>query len=179
MTYDFSTFSTRMKGIQDWLAEEYTSIRTGRATPALLDGVKVSSYGAMTSLNQVGSVMPEDARTLRISVWDNSLVKAVEKALMDADLGVGVSSDSSGVRVTFPELSSDRREQLLKLAKAKLEDARVSVRSARDDEVKKFNAALSSDDEKHTAKESLQKHVDDTNKKLEGVFELKIKEISA
>ena len=100
---------TRGKEIVDWLQNEYAGIRTGQATPALLDSIKVENYGSMMPLNQVGSVGVEDARTLRIAPWDVGSIGAIETAIRDADLGVSVSTDSAGLRVSFPELTSDRR----------------------------------------------------------------------
>lgn len=178
MQYDFSPFHAKMKSIIDWLVAEYGGIRAGRAVPQLLDSVRVSAYGANTPLNQVGSVLIEEPRVLRISVWDASLIKSVEKAIIEADLGVSVVVDGSGMRVIFPELSSERREQLIKLAKTKLEDARVSVRGARDDENKKVTAEIASEDTRHNAKEDLQRYVEETNQKLADMFVLKEKEIS-
>ena len=175
-------FNERSKGIIDWLASEYSGIRTGQATPALLDTIKVENYGSMIPINQVGSVGVEDARTLRVSAWDAGVVPAIEKAIRDADLGVSVSTDSAGLRVIFPELTSERRVQLLKLAKHKLEDARVSVRSMRDEVMKDIEAQLKSgeisEDEKFTQKESVQKQVEGLNSKLDVAYAQKEKEIS-
>ena len=112
--------SEKLKEVNEWLQKEYSGIRTGQASPMLLDAVKVESYGSYMPINQVGSVNIEDARTLRISVWDKSAVSAIEKAIREADLGISTVSDSDGVRVIFPELTSERRVQLMKLAKAKL-----------------------------------------------------------
>ncbi len=182
MAYDFSSFETRTAGIITWLQGEYVGLRTGRATPALLDSVRVEAYGARMPLNQVGSVMVEDARTLRVSVWDASTLRTVEKAIIDADLGVSVAADQTGLRVMFPELTSERRVQLLKIAKSKLEEARVSVRAARDEVVKnvdaKNKAGELSDDEKFKCKEDLQKRVDARTGELGKLFELKEREIS-
>ena len=89
---------TRGKEIVDWLQNEYAGIRTGQATPALLDSIKVENYGSMMPLNQVGSVGVEDARTLRIAPWDVGSIGAIETAIRDADLGVSVSTDSAGLR---------------------------------------------------------------------------------
>lgn len=165
-----------------WLANEYAGIRTGQATPALLDAIKVESYGSMMPINQVGSVGIEDARTLRVSPWDAGGIKAIETAIRDADLGVSVSTDSAGLRVIFPELTSDRRVQLLKLAKSKLEDARVSVRSARDEIMKDLDKQQKdgdiSEDEKFTQKDAVQKQVDALNQKLEEAYNKKEAEIS-
>lgn len=181
MTID--TLPSRLAEIQDWLIKEFSTLRTGQASPALLDGVKVESYGALTPLNQVGSIGIEDARTLRISPWDAAQIPALEKAIADADLGVSVASDSSGLRVIFPELTSERREQILKAAKAKLEDARVSVRSARDEVMKGLEAQEKagelSKDELFGQKEVVQKQVDETNKLLEAQYAAKESEITA
>ncbi len=110
-------FQERFSGGVDWLQNEYLGIRSGQATPALLDTITVESYGARVLLQHIGSIGVEDARTLRISPWDSSQVSAIEKAIRDADLGVSVVTDSTGVRVIFPDLTSERRVQIVKLAK--------------------------------------------------------------
>ncbi len=165
-----------------WLEKEFFGIRTGQATPAILDSVKVEGYGSMMPLNQVGSIGIEDAKTLVISVWDASLTAEVEKAVTAADLGVSVSSDSSGIRVSFPELTSERRVQLEKLVKSKYESARVSVRSIRDELMKKLDKAKKdgeiSEDEMHTKKDVVQKTVDEINKKLESLHAAKLTELA-
>jgi len=171
----------RLEDIIDWLQKEFAGVRTGQANPGLLDGVRVDSYGTRVSLQQVGSVGIEDARTLRVSLWDASQVAAVEKAIRDADLGVSVVGDSSGLRVIFPELTSERRTQLMKLAKSKQEDARVSVRSVRDEAMKALEAAFKaseiSEDDKFSGKDKIQKNVEETNNKLESLFLKKEKEL--
>ena len=176
------TFSERAKDVERWLEREQQGIRTGQAAPALLDAIKVQSYGTLVSLNQIGSVNVEDARTLRISTWDASQVSAVETAIREANLGLSVVTDSSGLRVIFPELTSERRVQLLKLAKSKLEDARVSLRSARDEVMKELDksekAGDLSEDEKFSKKESIQKIVDATNRSLDAHYQKKEVEIS-
>ncbi len=176
------TFSGRIAEVERWLESEYMSIRSGQATPGLLDGVKVSSYGTFVPINQVGSVGIEDARTLRISVWDASQVSAIETAIREADLGLSVVTDSAGLRVIFPELTSERRAQLLKLAKQKLEDARVSLRSARDEVMKDLDkrekAGELSEDEKFREKESVQKAIDAMNRNLDAHYAKKEVEIT-
>jgi len=177
MAYDFGTFDRRVAEIIEWLQKEFTSIRTGRATPALLDGVHVESYGAKMPLNQVGTVGAEDARTLRVSVWDAGQVKEVEKAIIDADLGLSVVTDEKGLRVIFPELTGERREQLLKMAKGKLEEARIQLRGARDESIRKVEADIVSDDEKFRAKEDMQKRMEKSNDILLQAFTAKEVEI--
>jgi ribosome recycling factor len=171
----------KLQEAKDWLQKEFAGIRTGQASPALLDSVKVESYGAIVPLNQVGTVGVEDARTLRVSVWDASVGKAAEEAIRDAELGVSVVGDSSGLRVIFPELTSERRQQLLKLAKSKFEDARITVRAVRDDAMKAIErsekAGEIGEDEKFTKKESVQSAVDTINQSLEALFAQKESEL--
>lgn len=171
-----------LSDVTHWLENEFVSIRTGQATPTLLDGVRVDSYGASVPINQVSSVGTEDARTLRVSPWDNSQVSAIEKAISEANLGVSVVGDSGEVRVIFPELTGERRQQLVKLAKSKLEEARVSVRHVRDEVMKLIDKAEKageiSEDDKFGRKEDVQKEVDSTNQKLEKLFNEKEAQIS-
>jgi ribosome recycling factor len=182
MAYDFKRFDARAAEIDAWLMREFSGIRTGRATPTLLDLVSVEAYGSKIPLNQVGSVSVEDPRTIRISVWDASLVREVEKGLTTADLGVSVVVDGSGLRVIFPMLTSERRVQLLKIAKGKLEEARVSIRGARDEAMKEIDALGKSgdmsEDDRFGAKEDLQKRVEACNRALEGHYDQKEKEIN-
>jgi ribosome recycling factor len=181
--YDFKQFETKTAGAKEWLAKEYRGLRTGRASPAILDGVAVSAYGSMMPLKQVANVGVEDARTLRVQPFDASLMKDIERAISAADLGVGTASDGATVRVTFPELTAERREQLVKLAKGKLEEARTTVRLAREESWKEIQArekeGTLTEDDKFILKEDLQKRVDKTNEELEKAFEAKEKEMSA
>lgn len=182
MSYDFSKFKKELSEIESWLTKEYTTIRTGMASPALLDSVKVESYGSFMPINQLATVGTEDARTIRVSPWDKSQVRSIEKAINDANLGVSVASDSAGVRVIFPELTSERRVLLIKSAKEKQEKARVSLRGEREkvweDIQKKEKNGEMSEDEKFSLKEEMQKYVDASNKKFEEIFAKKEKEIS-
>ncbi len=172
-----SDIDTKLQEVKDWLQKEYAGIRTGQASPALLDNVKVESYGSMMPLNQVSSVGVEDARTLRVSPWDASQIPAIEAAVSDSDLGASVAADSAGLRVIFPELTAERREQLLKLSKSKLEDSRISVRSARDEAMKAIDKSEKdgdlSEDDKFSRKEAIQKKIDEANKALEALYEAK------
>lgn len=182
MAYDFKSFDAQTADILSWLSKEYAGVRTGRATPALLDSVQVESYGARVPLQQVGSVGVEDARTLRITLWDPNQTKDVERAILDANIGVSAVVDQKGLRVVFPELTSERRVQLLKLAKTKYEEARVSLRQRRDEAMKDIDAkekdGALSEDEKFRTKEDLQKRVDATNQKIDELLSKKEKEIS-
>ncbi|MCA9367375.1 ribosome recycling factor [Candidatus Kaiserbacteria bacterium] len=178
-----SETTTKLKAIETWLTGEFAGIRSGQASPAILDSIKIESYGALLPIQQVGSVSIEDARTLRIAPWDTTQVKAIETAISEANLGVSVATDSSGLRVIFPELTSERRDQLLKLAKQRLEDARIRVRHVRDDEMKSLDRAEKdgdiSEDEKFTEKDKVQKVVDSTNTALEALFAKKETELQS
>lgn len=182
MAYSIKEFEKRCEDVKEWLSREFVGIRTGRATPLLLDLVHVDAYGSKMSMQQVGSINVEDARTLRVAVWDQSLVKAVEKAIIDSNLGVSAVGDSGGVRIIFPELTSERRVQLLKIAKAKHEEARVSLRGARDEVMKEIDKLEKegemSQDEKTRAKEEVQKRVDGCNAALESQLGDKEREIN-
>ncbi|MEI6420260.1 MAG: ribosome recycling factor [bacterium] len=182
MAYDFTKFKNEAKGVEEWLKKEYQGLRTGQASPAILDGILVEAYGQMMPLNQVAGITTEGARSIRVAPWDNTVVKAIEKAITVANLGVAVMSDSNGVRVNFPELTSESRATLMKLAKSKLEDARVSVRGLRTDTLNDIDAKEKAggmgEDEKVRLKGELQKYVDASNVALDVIYDKKEKEIS-
>ncbi len=180
--YDFSTLSQKIDETKEWLRREYVGVRTGRATPAILDSVRVEAYGSMMPLNQVATIAVEDARTVRVAPWDQSQVRAIEKAIEAAALGVSLATDEKGVRVNFPQLTSERREQLLKLTRAKLEEARVALRKERDhvwtDIQKKEKDGEMSEDDKFRAKEDMQKYIDKGNTELEALAAKKETELN-
>lgn len=182
MAYDFKIFNERIGETKEWLKKEYLSIRTSRATPALLDNIQVISYSTRVALNQVANVSVEDARTLRISPYDISQLKEIEKAITDANLGVGVGADEGGIRITFPEITSERRQAFLKVIKEKLEEARVSLRGERDqvwDDIQKaVKEKTISEDEKFRYKNDMQKIIDGANKELDEIASRKEKEIA-
>lgn len=181
MAYDFSPFKNKVKETEDWLNRELSAVRTGRATPTLLDGVRADAYGAKSPLKEVAAVSVEDARTLRIIPWDKDLLKAIEKAVTDADLGVGVSIDDQGLRVSFPELSSERRTQLTKIAGDRAEQARVTLRSHRTDAIKEIERLQKegmSEDQAKRDKEQVQKLIDEGNEALSEVLKRKEAEIA-
>lgn len=183
MAYDFKPFDKKIAEITDRLGRELAGVRTGRATPAILDSVMIESYGTRMNIAQVANVSTEDARTLRIAPWDTSNTKEIEKAIMLANLGLSVGSDEKGVRVSFPELTSERRVQLAKLAKEKVEEVRTSLRSARDDVWSDIQSQEKEgkmpEDDKFRAKEEMQKRVDAANAKFDEALERKEKEISS
>ncbi|MHB8660923.1 MAG: ribosome recycling factor [Minisyncoccota bacterium] len=182
MAYDFSDLKAHIKETEEWLTRELAGVRTGRATPTLLDAVKPEAYGARTPLRELASVSVEDARTLRIIPWDRGLLKAIEKGVTDADLGVGVSTDDQGLRVSFPELTNERRTQLRKIASDKTEHAKVTLRSHRTDALKVLEAAEKDGgigkDEVTRLKGEIQKLIDAGNDALAKVLERKQTEIA-
>lgn len=182
MAHDFSALTKSINETQEHLTRELANIRTGRATPTLLDGIKPEAYGTRTPLREIASVSVEDARTLRIIAWDKELSKEIEKAITVADLGVSVSVDDQGVRVTFPTLTEDRRALLSKLAGEKLEQAKISVRAHRTEALHTFEAQEKngdiSKDELFRAKEEVQKVIDAGTTQFESMTEKKRKEIT-
>lgn len=182
MAYDFSKLQGNIKETEEWLQRELSGVRTGRAAPALLDSIRVDAYGARSPLAQVASVTVEDARTIRISPWDKSLSKAIEKAINDADLGISVVVDDSGMRVVFPELTAERRTMLLKLAGEKLEQAKVTLRGHRADTIKDIDSAEKEGgmgkDDVVRYKEEVQKYIDKGVEALEAQSKKKQDEIA-
>ena len=182
MAYNFSGLKKEIETIRDWFAKELSHIRTGRATPSILDGVRVESYGSQMPISHVASITVSDAKTILVSPWDKNQVRPIETAIMNAGLGISTTTSGDGVRVIFPELTSETRETLGKILKAKHEEARVSLRSARDEvwddiQTQERDGKISEDD-KFRFKNEMQKMVDDTNKMFDEMAERKEKEIS-
>lgn len=183
MAYDFSAFKKRITGVEDWIKRELSGIRTGRATISLLDSITVDVYGAKSPLTQNASITIEDPRTIRIAPWDKSLIPAIEKGITLADLGVSTSADAEGMRVIFPDLTSETRLKLVKQAKAKIEEAKVTLRLERSkiskdiDDAEK-NEGMSKDDAKRQ-RDEMQKLVDTAVKTFDHLGVLKEKEITS
>ncbi len=181
MTYNFSEFKNRTASIEEWLKKEFSLLRTGRATSAILDSISIDSYGSQSPIAHVGNISMEDARTLRVAPWDKSQVKAIEAAITKANLGLSVTSDDAGLRIIFPELTGERRTQIIKLMKDKLEDARISLRKEREEVLNQFKQdekdGEMSEDEHRKGKEDLQKHVDEANRKFDDMALKKESEI--
>ena len=181
MQYNFTKLKADLSATEAWLAKELGSIRTNRANPSILDSVRVEAYGSDMPISGVASMSNEDARTIRISPWDQALVKAIEKSITVANLGVSVSVDDKGIRVSFPELTSERRAAIVKMAKEKLEQAKIQIRKHRDgvntDIDNKEKEGGMSEDEKFRLKAEGQKLIDDSTKKLVDAMDKKEKEI--
>lgn len=177
MAFNFTSLDNGLKESAEWLSREYSRLHTGRASPVYLDGVMVEAYGSFQPIKNVGSVNIEDARTLRIQLWDKSVIKDVEKAITAANLGVSVAVDGEGMRIIFPTLTTENRSRLVKVLKEKLEDARISVRKERETAMAALKAAALPEDEDRRAKEEIQKRVDAANAKLEAAFKAKETEV--
>lgn len=181
MAYNFTQFQSKIKSTEEWLAKELSGIRTGRASVTFLDNIKVESYGTEMAISAVASINTEDPKTLRITPWDNSQIKNIEKAITVSNLGVSVIIDDKGLRVIFPELTGERRQQLAKIAKEKLEDARVALRRERNEvmadiEKKKKEGEMGEDEMKRT-KDEVEAKMKVANTKLDEVFSKKEAEI--
>jgi len=180
--FDFTSLKGKVSEITAWLTSEFATIRTGRATPAILDAVLIDSYGSRVHINQVASISVEDPKTLRVSPWDVAQIKNIEAAIRNSDLGLSVNVDDKGLRVIFPELTSDRRVALVKLLKQKHEEARISLRKERETVWEEIQEGEKSgkivEDDKFRLKDSLQKIIDEANKNLDELAGRKEKDIT-
>ncbi len=179
--YNFNPLKKSVAEIEEWLKKEYAGVRTGRATPALLDNVLIESYGAKQPIGHVASILIEDPKTLRISPWDKSIIKSVEQGLRVSNLGLSISVDDIGIRVGFPELTEETRKTLAKLIGTHLEEAKISLRKEREkiwnDITDKEKEGSISEDDKFRHKDELQKIIDEAGKNLEQIASKKEKEI--
>jgi ribosome recycling factor len=179
--YSKDEMDRRMKGAFATLKSELGGLRTGRASAALLDPVKVEAYGNMVPVNQVGSVATPEARMITVQVWDKGLAKAVDKAIRDAGLGLNPQMDGQLLRIPLPELNQERRKELSKLAAKYAEAARVSVRNVRRDGMDLLKR-LEKDhkigqDDQHTKADELQKLTDGHIKDIDTSLHAKEQEI--
>ncbi|AFM42438.1 ribosome recycling factor [Desulfosporosinus acidiphilus SJ4] len=169
------------KGVEA-LRKEYASIRAGRANPNVLDKVMVEYYGAPTPVNQLANVSAPEPRMLLIQPWDRTVLPAIEKAILKSDLGLNPSSDGSVIRLLIPQLTAERRTEIVKKVKKEAEDARVAVRNVRrdvNDKLKKMEKDHeASEDEVKRAQDEVQKITDKIIKEIEHVMETKESEIT-
>ena len=174
-------YDEKMSKSVDSLISEYASIRAGRANPHILDKLKVDYYGTPTPFQQVANISVPEARMLQIQPWEASLIKEIEKAILNSDLGLVPNNDGKVVRVMFPELTEDRRKELVKDIKKKAENAKVAVRNIRrdaNDAFKKQNKANEiSEDETKMLEAEIQKITDKYIAEVDEIMESKSKEI--
>ena len=165
----------------DILVREFTGLRTGRASVNLLDTIKVDVYGSFMPLNQIGTINVPESRLLTVQVWDKGMVKAVEKAIRDSDLGLNPAADGQLIRIPLPPMTEQRRQELVKIAGKYAEDTRISVRNVRRDGMemlKKWEKdGEISEDELHRLSSEVQTITDDHIKKIDDLLSLKQKDI--
>lgn len=178
---DMDALSRRMDGALKTLASDFAGLRTGRASAELLDPVQVEAYGSMVPLKQVGSVTVPEPRMLAVQVWDKTMVKAVEKGIASAGLGLNPMADGQLVRIPLPELTEERRKELVKVAGKYAEQARVAVRNVRRDgmdQLKKMEKdKVISEDEHREQSDKVQKMTDDHIAKIDEMVSQKEKDI--
>ena len=174
-------YETKMQKSLDALEREYTTIRAGRANPHILDKLKVDYYGTPTPLQQVGNVTVPEARVLMIQPWESKLIKDIEKAILASDIGITPTNDGKSIRLVFPELTEERRKELVKDVKKKGEAAKVAVRNIRRDANDAFKKAEKAgeitEDELADLTEKMQKLTDKTIERVDKAVEEKTKEI--
>ena len=171
----------RMRKSIDALSNELSKVRTGRANARLLDHVMVEYYGNQVPINQAATVAVEDARTIAITAWENSLVPVLEKAILSSDLGLNPTTAGAVIRVVMPQLTEERRKDLVRVVKQEAEKSRVAIRNIRRDANADFKEHLKakeiSEDEEHQAQDKIQKLTDTFIHEIESVFEKKEKDL--
>lgn len=178
---DYSIIEEKMDKAIDYLKDQLSNIRAGRANPAILNKVELDYYGAVTPLNQVGSISVPEARQILVTPWDKSMLVAIEKAIQKANLGINPINDGNSIRINFPELNEDRRRELFKEVKNMGEDGKIAIRNIRRDhmEIAKASqkAAEISEDELKISEEKIQKITDKYTTIIDGIISAKEKEI--
>jgi ribosome recycling factor len=160
---------------------KFSSVRTGRASPALLDRIQVDYYGASTPLKQLATISASEARLLTVQPYDKSSIKAIERAILESDIGLTPNNDGQVIRLVIPELTEERRKQLVKVVRGLAEEGRVAIRNIRRDVMHDLrelrDAGEAGSDDEHRAEEALQKLTDEKVSELEGLLKGKEEEI--
>ena len=181
MNEKLQQFDTKMTKAYDFLAADFATIRAGRANPHILDKLKVNYYGTPTPIQQVGNITVPEPRMIQISPWEKSLIKEIEKAIMASDVGITPSNDGNVIRLVIPELTEERRKELVKDVKKKGEAAKVAVRNIRRDAndffKKQQKADEISEDDLAEAEDDIQKLTDKMIGKIDKAIEAKSKEL--
>ena len=170
----------RMQKTYDFLLGDFATIRAGRANPHVLDKIKVDYYGTPTPIQQVGNISVPDARMIQIAPWEKSLLKAIEKAIHTSDIGINPTNDGSVIRLVFPELTEERRKDLVKEIRKKGEESKVAIRNIRrdgNDSFKKLAKTEVSEDEIKQLEDALQKLTDKFIKEVDKAVDEKSKDI--
>ena len=172
--------TARMQKAVDFLEESLANIRAGKASVNVLNGVFVEYYGTQTPVSGVASVTVPDAKTILIQPWDKNMIRPIEKAIIDSNIGLTPSNNGESIRLSMPPLTEERRKDLVKQSKAEAENARISLRNARRDAVEAFKKAVKDgmpEDEGKDGEAQIQKVVEKFNKVIDAAFEKKEKEI--
>ncbi len=176
-----SDVEAKMQKTVEKMKSDFGTLRTGRASAAILENIKVDYYGALTPLNQMGAIAAPEPRTLEIRPWDKSAVQAIEKAILKSDLGVTPSNDGSVIRLQIPTLTEERRKDLIKVIKKMSEEFRVVIRNERRDAVERLKKSQKlkeiSEDDLKTAEHSVQKLTDLYVKKIDDLMAYKEKDL--
>ena len=183
MAVDFKEYARRMEKSLEHLEEEFGAVRAGRANPKVLDRITVEYYGSETALNGVATISSPDARTLVIQPWDTGLLKEIQKAIQSSELGINPQNDGRVIRLVFPQLTEDRRKELVKQIKKYAEEAKVAMRNIRRDGMDylkklKKNSEITEDEQKKAEKD-LQDLLDKYIKKADEATAAKEKELMA
>jgi ribosome recycling factor len=172
---------TQMEKAVEAMRREFTSVRTGKATPALLDTVRVDAYGSKMPINQVGTVSAPEPRMLIVQPWDKGLLKAIENGIVAADLGLNPSNDGNIIRVPIPQLTEERRKEMVKLLHKLAEEGRVAIRHARQEANKELKKKQGdheiSEDDAHRQMEQVQKLTDEYIAKIDQLLKHKEQEV--
>ena len=183
MSTDYTEFESKMKKTASVLTEQYDSVRAGKANPAVLDRITVDYYGSPTPIQQIASISTPDARSLLIQPWDGSVLKGIEKAILASDLGINPQNDGKSIRLNFPQLTEERRKELVKQIHKYSETGKVAIRNIRRDAMeafkKKQKASEITEDDLKVAEKDLQKLTDDMCKEVDALLEKKEKELMA
>lgn len=178
---EFDKIEERMEKTLSVLEENFSEVRAGRANPAILNKVKVDYYGVPTPINQVAGVSVPEARLIVIQPWDASVLKDIERAIVAADIGLNPNNDGKVIRLSFPELTEERRKDLVKDIKKMAEESKVSVRAIRRDGIDEAKSlqkeSLLTEDEEKKAEEQIQKLTDKKIAEIDAMLEKKEKEI--
>jgi len=183
MAENYQEFTAKMKKTTEVLSSQFDAVRAGRANPAVLDKLRVEYYGTPTPINQIASVATPDPRSLAIQPWDTSSLRLIEKAILESDLGINPNNDGKVIRLIFPQLTEERRKDLIKQVKRYAEEAKVAIRNIRRDAMEHYKelkkkSEITEDDLKDIEKD-MQKFTDDYIKEIDSIAAKKEKELMA
>jgi len=179
---EYKEFEDKMQKAVQFLESQFSSVRAGRANAGVLDQISISYYGTMTPLQQVGSISTPDPRSLVIQPWDAGVLRDIERAIQESDLGINPQNDGKVIRLSFPQLTEERRKELIKQVKKYAEDSKVAIRNVRRDAMEQFKkqqkASEITEDDLKDSERDMQKITDDYIKQIDAVTVKKEKELA-